>query len=322
MTVDRITPVDVHTRRLRYFVTLAEELHFTRAAARLFIAQQTLSSQIRQLEEGVGAQLLRRTTRQVELTPAGEAFLTEARAALEALDRAVGAARATERRAATTISLGFMGSPALELTAPILSEFSRRFPQVSVELNEFGFADPSVGLAEQVVDIGFVRPPIEGPELRYEKLLAEPRVLCVGADHRFAGRESVTVQEVLTIEEPMIIPRCPDAAWIDFWTLAEYRDAPLTNVALHSGTLLLELEEIAIGKPCVMITALCVARFAPRPGVSYVRIADASPSVLTIGWRPERERNLVGAFVETAIEVRDRETDLVDLIEGRIAPAI
>ena len=85
--------MDLHTRQLRYFVTVAEELHFSRAAARLFVAQQSLSTQIRQLEERVGATLLRRTTRNVELTPAGELFLAEARQALAALDRAINGAR-------------------------------------------------------------------------------------------------------------------------------------------------------------------------------------------------------------------------------------
>ncbi len=309
--------VDLNTRQLRYFVALAEELHFTKAAARLFVAQQSLSSQVRQLEDRVGAQLLRRTTRRVELTPAGEAFLAEARTTLAAFDRAVNAAQSIQRNEAGTLSLGFMVSAALELTAPILTEFSRRFPHVNVDLHEYDYSDPSVGLLTNAVDIGFVRPPIEGPELRYEELLSEPRVLCVSATHPVAERESISVAEVFAIEEPMIAPRCPDAAWTDFWVLGDYRSGPATNIAFHTGTLLEELEAIALGKPCVMITALAVRRFAPRPGVRFIPIPDLSRSVVTIAWRPDRETDLVRAFVKTAIDVRDRETEIVRMIESR-----
>ena len=309
--------VDLNTRQLRYFVALAEDLHFTKAAARLFVAQQSLSTQIRQLEERVGVQLLRRTTRRVELTAAGEVFLAEARATLAAFDGGVNAAQCVQRNEAGTLSLGFMVSAALELTAPILSEFSRRFPQINVDLHEYDYSDPTVGLLKEAVDIGFVRPPIEGVELNYEELFSEPRVLCVGDSHPLADRESVTVAEVMAVEEPMILPRCPDSAWVAFWNLDEYRGGPETNVSFHTATLLEELEAIALGKPCVMISALAVERYAPRPGVRFIPVTDLSGSVVTVAWRQDRETDLVRAFVETAIDVRDRETEIVRMIESR-----
>jgi DNA-binding transcriptional LysR family regulator len=309
--------VDLNTRQLRYFVALAEELHFTKAAARLYVAQQSLSTQIRQIEDRVGAQLLTRTTRRVELTPAGEAFLAEARTALAAFDRAVNAAESVQRSETGTLSLGFMVSAALELTAPILSEFSRRFPQVNIDLHEYDYSDPTVGLATDAVDIGFVRPPIEGPELRYEELLSEPRVLCLSAGHPLAERDSISVAEVLALEESIIAPRCPDAAWTDFWMLGEYRSGPPANVAFLTGTLLEELETIALGRPCVMVTALAVERYAPWSGVRFIPIADLSRSVVTVAWRPDGETDLVRAFVETAIDVRNRETEIVRMIESR-----
>jgi DNA-binding transcriptional LysR family regulator len=307
--------VDLQTRQLRYFVALAEDLHFTRAAERLFVTQQTLSSQIRQLEERVGCRLIHRTTRRAHLTRAGEVFVGQAREALALLDGAVEEARGADRSENATISLGFMVSAALELTAPILAEFAKRYPQVNVDLHEFDYADPSVGLLSGQVDIGFVRPPIEGPELRYEQLIVEPRVLCVSSSHRFAQRDCITVAEVLGVAEPMIAPRCPDAAWTGFWMLDEQRDGPRTNVAFHTGTLLEELEAISLGKPCVMVTAMAVARYAPRPGVSFVPIADLSPTVISIGWRPERETELVRAFIDVALDVRDCEEELLARIE-------
>lgn len=305
--------MDLHTRQLRYFVVVAEELHFTRAAARLFVAQQSLSTQIRQLEERVGATLLRRTTRSVGLTPAGELFLSEARQALAALDRAIDGARDIKNGRSGTLSLGFMVSAALELTAPILAEFARRYPNVRVDLHEYPYDDPSVGLASRAVDIGFVRMPIALPEARFETLFVEPRAICVSTTHRLAGRESVSVAEVL--DEATVAPRCSDPAWTSFWLLEEYRNGTPANVAFRTATLLEELEAIALGQPYTMITAMAAARYAPRPGVRFIPIDDIVGSEVALGWRADRATELVRAFVKTALDVRDHEVDLVAHIE-------
>src|SRR5258705_7219567 len=122
--------VDLQTRRLRYFVALAEELHFSRTAARLHIAQQALSKQIRELEETLGAQLLERSTRNVQLTPAGAAFLEAARATLAALDDGVEAARRLARGDAGTLRLGYVVGGAPQLPRPILDELPPRHPRV------------------------------------------------------------------------------------------------------------------------------------------------------------------------------------------------
>lgn len=98
--------MDAHTRRLRYFVAVAEELNFSRAAERLFVAQQALSKQVRELENDLGTTLLRRTTRSAELTPAGTVFLTAARATLAAFDDGVQAARAAPESAGGTLKVG------------------------------------------------------------------------------------------------------------------------------------------------------------------------------------------------------------------------
>ena len=304
--------MDLNIRQLRYFVTVAEELHFSRAAARLFVAQQSLSNQIRQLEECVGATLLRRTTRNVELTPAGELFLAETRQALAALDRAVIGAREIQRGPADTLSLGFMVSTALELTTGILTEFARRYPNIRVDLHEYPYADPSVGLASGAVDVGFVRMPITLPEARFETLFIEPRAIAVSITHPLAQRERVSVAEIL--DEPTIAPRCSDPAWTSFWMLEDYRHGAPANVAFHTATLLEELETVTL-QPYVIITAMASARYASRPGVRFIPIDDIPGSELALGWRADRDSELVQAFVRTALDVRDRETELIAQIE-------
>jgi DNA-binding transcriptional LysR family regulator len=304
--------VDLNTRQLRYFVVVAEELHFTRAASRLFIAQQSLSARIRELEESVGAELLRRTTRSVDLTPAGILFLEEARRILATLDGAIEGARALERGAASTLSIGFMVTAAAELTAPILTEFARRYPQVRADLHEYHYDDPSVGLASSAVDVGFVRLPITLPELRYEHLFADRRGVCLSTEHPLASRASVSVREVL--DEPLAAPRCADPAWRNYWLLEDARAGKPAPIVAESRSLAEELDAVALGQ-YAMITCVGASRFAPRPGVRIVPIHDIPGNELTIAWRTDRETDLVRAFVDAALTVRDRETELVARIE-------
>lgn len=304
--------MDLNTRQLRYLVVLAEELHFTRAASRLFIAQQSLSARIRELEESVGAQLLRRTTRSVELTPAGIHFLEEARRILATLDGAIEGARTLER-GASTLSVGFMVTAAAECTAPILTEFARRCPQVRVDLHEYSYDDPSVGLASSAVDIGFVRLPITLPELRCERLFVDRRGVCVSTEHPLASRASVSVREVL--DEPLAAPRCADPAWRAHWLLEDARAGRPAPVAAETGSLAEELDGVALGQ-YAMITCVSAGRFAPRPGVRIVPIHDIPGNELTVAWRADRETDLVREFVDAARTVRDRETELVARIEG------
>ena len=117
-------------RQLRYFVTVAEELHFSRAAARLHLAQSALSAQIRRLEAEVGGPLLLRSTRQVELTPAGEALLNEGRAILAAADGALARVRALARGESSSFSIASLGPvPGSAVLLPLLATFSGRHPQ-------------------------------------------------------------------------------------------------------------------------------------------------------------------------------------------------
>lgn len=304
--------MDLHTRHLRYFVAVADELHFTRAATRLFIAQQSLSARIRELEATVGVTLLRRTTRSVELTPAGEAFLAEARAALAAIDRAVNRARQIERGPASTLSIGFMVSAAAELTAPILSEFARRHPQVRVDLHEYPYDDPSVGLASGAVDVGFVRLPITLPEGRYERLFTDPRGVCISTEHPLASRDSVSVTEILN--EPLAAPRCADPAWRTYWLLEDERGGKPATVVADTGSLAEELDAVALGQ-YAMVTVIGAARYAPRPGVCIVPIHDIPGTETVVAWRADRETEFVREFIATARDVRNRETELIARIE-------
>src|ERR1700760_1159534 len=185
-------------RLLTYFVAVAEELHFGRAAARLHIAQPSLSVQIRKLEHTVGAVLFLRSSRHVELTAAGEILLDESRRLLSDAERIVGLTRAAAHGTSTRkLVVGFQANAAAELTPQILSAFQTQFPGIQVQMQGFDFTDPYVGLAEGSTDVAFVRPPLVVKEwLGLETLFVEPRVLVVSSGSPLAEQPHVSVEQV------------------------------------------------------------------------------------------------------------------------------
>jgi len=304
--------VDVQTRRLRYFVALAEELHFSRTAARLHIAQQALSKQIRELEEAVGAPLLRRSTRMAELTPAGVAFLEAARATLASLDEGVEAARRLARGEAGTLRLGYVVGGALELTRPILEEFARRHPHVQLELREYNHGDRSAGLAAGSADVAFLRPPISAPGVGRETLFVEPLFVALPRGHPLARRAAVSVRELL--EEPIAVGDGQDVVAERFWTLDAYREPGTPRRIVRAHSLTEELSLVSAGIAC-MVTSAALARYTPHPSVRYVPIDDGPGVEVALGWREDARDALVERFLEAARAVRDRETELVHAIE-------
>ncbi|MEP7020221.1 MAG: LysR substrate-binding domain-containing protein [Pseudonocardiales bacterium] len=306
--------MDAHTRRLRYFVAVAEDLHFSRAAARLFVAQQALSKQIHELESDLGTQLLHRNTRKVELTPAGEAFLVAAREALAAFDEGVDAARRAAQESYDVLKVGFVVGAALALTTPILAEFTKRHPQVRLDLHEFPLRDSAAGLAEGSTDVAFIRLPISVPHLEFEPVFVEPRVAVVPAGHRLAARQSVGVAELL--DEALTIGHSPDVAWRDFWSLAAYRHgaAPPRLIGTNSPTE--EMHLVAAGI-AITVTAAALSRITEdSTGVSFVPIDDIPGSALVAAWRPGGgAAALVEQFLAVTRDVRDREVETVHAIE-------
>ncbi|MFE3103858.1 LysR substrate-binding domain-containing protein [Nocardia tengchongensis] len=299
--------MDLHMRHLRYFVAVAEELNFTRAAQRMHVAQQALSAQIKQLEQMAGVTLFVRSTRSVELTAAGAAFLTDARALLAASDTAVERARAIQSSERERLAVGFLEGAALTLTDPILSAFRQRHPGVRLDLRQFAYDDPSAGLADGQVDVAFVRLPISTPDLDFAPLFSEPVVIALPRSHRLAAAPVVAARELLA--EPLLGSACADRTWNAFWELDSHRGGRPAPVVSRSTTLLEEMHKVMTGLGIVVTVAAC--RWLTFPGVALVPIADAAPSRVAVGWRRDRASELVRSFAEIARTVRDDHPDLV-----------
>lgn len=284
-------------RALRYFVAVAEELHFGRAAARLHIAQPSLSVQIRKLEHSLGVRLFERTSRHVELTVVGAVLLEEAHRLLVGADRLVQATREAARGAHGTLVVGFQANAAAELTPKILTAYQTRHPRVQVEMRSHDFADPYVGLANGSVDVAFVRPPLLVQDwLSIETLFIEPRLLVTSSDSPLAARRRVSVEEVA--DEAFVGRRAPEY-WRDFWLAVDSRGQRAVRLGADVGSVDECFEAILSGRG-VAFTQASTKRFYDRPGLTFVPVDGLPPSPLAIAWRNDMDAPAVNDFVETA----------------------
>ncbi len=184
-------------RHLRYFVAVAEERHFGRAAARLHIAQPPLSQQIRRFEAELGEPLLYRTTRSVELSPAGEVMLERGREILAAVDSVVEDARRAARGEYGRLAIGFTGSSTYALLPALAAALRLELPGVVVDLRGELLTPAQVAqLLDGTLDLGLLRPPVHERDLQTEVLGSEALVAVLPASHRLAGAESVPLEQL------------------------------------------------------------------------------------------------------------------------------
>lgn len=192
---------EVKLRHLRYFIAVAEEKHFGRAARKLGIAQPPLSQQIQRLEKAIGHPLfIRRPS--VELTPAGEALLASARSTLDQIAAAVDGARRAGRGETGSLSLTYAISTTLSRLPSAVRAFSRRYPEVALRLIELSSGRQLDALKAGAVDLAFLREPPADPELRSELTVSEPFVAALPPNHRLASRGAIDLRKVA--EEPFI----------------------------------------------------------------------------------------------------------------------
>jgi DNA-binding transcriptional LysR family regulator len=192
----------VELRHLRYFLAVAESLHFGRAAHQLRIAQPSLSHQIRQLESELQTKLFERSKKRVTLTESGQLFLEESRLILEHADRAALTARTGKRRETGQVRVGFDYWIDWTKLGEAVKRFDKAHPTVQVQLFSMSSAQQIAALHEARIDIGLVRPPVTDPRLSSEDLLAESFVLALAQNHRLAAHKRIALTSLK--DEPFI----------------------------------------------------------------------------------------------------------------------
>ncbi len=193
-------------RHLRYFSTVATELHFGRAAEKLHIAQPPLSKQIQDLEIELGFELFNRTKRSISLTPAGQAFLVEVNQIFQQLDRAIDIGRKTSRGELGQISIGFVGSATYNILPVMLQQFRDRYPHVQIELHELTTDRQLIWLREGRIDIGLIRSPIMGGDFASQIIFQESLVVALPSNHYLAKSNTIELPS-LAMEPFILFPR-------------------------------------------------------------------------------------------------------------------
>jgi DNA-binding transcriptional LysR family regulator len=281
---------DVDLRKLRYFVAVAEQLHFGRAAAQLHIAQPVLSRQIRALEDELKARLFDRDRRSTSLTPAGAQLLTDARpllAAADALARRVAAAERHPHR----FAIGFM--PGLIVTPAVRTLLSRH-PGLEIDVIRTSWDDQTAVLLDGRADVGYIRLPVDTRGLRTRPLLTEPRVVVLPGDHRLAGKPGISIADLADehlLQDPDAVPEWRAIA-TEIRTGTRGPQPPMRTVEE-------KLEHVAAGRG-VVVLPLSTATFYPRPDTAYVPIVDIPPNHVCLAWDASRHIELITEFVEIA----------------------
>jgi DNA-binding transcriptional LysR family regulator len=279
----------METRELRYFVAVAEELHFGRAARRLGIAQPPLSRAIQRLERRLGAPLLERGSRGVTLTEAGSVLLREGQAALDAID----AAERRTRRAA----LAPAGRPGVvlvtkagatgELLAKLLDAYAAEPGAVAVDVMLCGIGEQVRLLRDGRADVALLHRPFDSTAgLDTEELRAEGQVVVLPAGHPLTGRDHVRVSEVTALPG-LPLPRWPN---LD----GTFPDGP--GPPVHNHTQLLQL--IALGRASAILPESVRAQL--RDGLVAIPVTDAPTVTTVIAWPPHTRSHPVAALVRAA----------------------
>ncbi|MFH8621807.1 LysR family transcriptional regulator [Streptomyces vietnamensis] len=306
---------ELEVRELRYFIAVAEELNFSRAAQRLGMAQPPLSKAIAQTESRLGVRLLERTTRQVRLTDAGQVLLDQARIAVDAVHAA---ARRARRAGQPTPQLVVAVKPGGDagLLREILAayrETGSHLPPPEVVVG--GSGEPIAMLRDGRADVALLRSPFDGQGLDSQTLVVEPRLAVLPAAHRLAGRRRLRLTDLKGEPIPRWKGAAPsDAAYYTGCDGAEAGDGhtDLASADTPEGPLVASVEQllevVALGQ-AVAFLSLSTTKLHQRPDIAYRPVTGLSPSAVMVAWPETSRSTAVAAFVRAAHDVAAHHPD-------------
>ena len=235
-------------KRIRYFVAVAEELHFGRAAERLGMAQPPLSRQIARLETDLEVKLFDRTRAQVRLTPAGEVLLDRSRQILDQVESAFRETTRIGQGRAGRLRIAFVGSASHGVLPTIIKSYRAHFPDVDLALSAMNNADLERALVQRDIDIAVARPALVMQDLRTVELHREPLVLALPDDHRLNSQARINLQD-LADETFVLYPRRPRPSFADHIlnVLAEEDVAPAETIFAQDYQSAISLVSVGVG---------------------------------------------------------------------------
>jgi DNA-binding transcriptional LysR family regulator len=298
---------NVELRQLRYFVAVAEELHFGRAAIRLFMAQPALSQSLQTLEQALGVSLINRTSRMVELTDAGAELLDAAQELLPLLERRLADVKRVGNGRQGSLRLGIATAAQTSFTGRIIRAFEARFPRIDLELCALDWADQSLALHRGEVQASIVLLPIADPSLDLEIIATEPRVAVVSADHRLARRESLSIKEL--DEDRVVAPRNVAPAFLDWWVARPRPGGSQVHYGPAVASFTEALQHVAQNHG-VHIAAASAAAFCRRPDVAIIPVRDIGPASVALAWRKAGQSSLLLGLRDIVRECRVDSSEL------------
>lgn len=289
---------DIELRHLRYFVAVAEELHFGRAAQRLHLAQPPLSQQIRKLEEILGYALFTRTSRSVRLTAAGEVFLERARRTLRNVQEDLDEARSIARGEVGFLRVGFIGSSMLTSLPAMLGQYRRQYPKVHLQLSENFTSNLIQSLTKNTLDAAFLRDGDPTDGLSIEPLFSEPFVAVLPSNHPLAKRKAISAAGLR--DEPFVFftPAAGSRAYRKTISLCEEHGfRPRVVQEAPQWLTILRLVGAGLG---VSIAPACVAQIA-TPDIACCPLRGAKvQSDIELAYRATDDRAIVKSFRKIA----------------------
>jgi DNA-binding transcriptional LysR family regulator len=289
-------------RRLYYFVVVAEELHFTRAAERLHIAQPPLSYQIQQLERELGVQLFERTRHHVQLTDAGQVLLEAARRIFGQVEQTVYAVRRVGQGEVGFLTVGFIPSASNNILPSILQAFRQRFPDVQLFLKELTPDQVVRGLHDQQIDVGLLYLPLDDSELNTQAILREPLLAVLPSTHAQAAQPEVALRALS--EECFIVPsRYVAVPGLFSHIMEACRQAGFTPKVVEQAWLMQTIIGLVGANMGVALVPASV-RNLHREGVIYKPLQDVSTEVaMGVIWRQDEELPVLQRFLQVVDEV-------------------
>ncbi|MFF2102730.1 LysR family transcriptional regulator [Streptomyces sp. NPDC058202] len=270
--------------QLRLFLVLAEELHFGRAAARMFISQPALSQQMRALEQRLDLSLLERRTGTLTLTPAGHALAEQAAEVLAAMAKLLQVCDAHAGTVRGRLRIGSLGAEAaMPHARTVLDRLRNRHPHLEVEVLNLNFVEQFDALADGTVDAAFLRAPLPASFQSIE-LATEPRVICLPADDPLAHESELTLAQIAdraVVNMPPEVPR----QWWDHLTINPRPD----GTSVRYGPVVRDTEAMVLAvlqKRAITFLPAAARRLYPRPGLTYVDSPELGNSVSCLAWLP------------------------------------
>jgi len=296
---------EIELRELRYFIAVAEELNFTRAAARLGMAQPPLSAAIGKLERKLGVRLLERTSRRVTLTPAGAVLLEQGRIAVEGVGAAIQRARRKGTQA-DRLTVAVKPGTSTDLLKKIMQAYAQdpRMPQVHLLFGHPG--GPAAAVRGGAADVAILRAPFDRRGLDTELLLTEPRVAVLPAGHPLAGRRELRRADLAGQPMPRWAGQADPAAHA-YWTGADTPSkAPDQHAETAPGPEINDisqlLDAVTLGN-AVAYVPISVADQHRAADLAFVPVSDLSPSEVMAAWPDTSRSRAVAGFVRAAVEV-------------------